>query len=84
MSVLLRILDNIINEPHNNKYRTIRLENNTIKEKLLPLRGIRELLNAIGFIEVNAVYFYHFLNFYAFCRDNRHLGHFFLIRLMEA
>lgn len=52
VSVLLRILDNIIAEPHNDKYRTIRLENKVIKEKLLALPGVRELLQAIGFIEV--------------------------------
>lgn len=62
VSVLLRILDNIINEPHINKYRTIRLENQIIKEKLLPLHGIRELLSGIGFIEVNAVFLFFLSN----------------------
>lgn len=52
VSVLIRILDNIIAEPHNDKYRTIRLENKVVKEKLLALSGVRELLHAIGFVEV--------------------------------
>lgn len=52
VSILLRILDNIIREPQNEKYRTIRLENKIIKEKLLILNGVRALLEKIGFVEV--------------------------------
>lgn len=52
VKILLRILDNVIREPQNDKYRKIRLENTTIKEKLLRLNGVRELLQKIGFIEV--------------------------------
>lgn len=52
VQILLRILDNVIREPQNNKYRTIRLENKIIKEKLLNLNGVRELLQKMGFIEV--------------------------------
>lgn len=52
ISILLRILDNIIREPNNNKYRTIRLENKVIKEKLLSLDGAFQLLKKIGFVEV--------------------------------
>lgn len=52
VQILLRILDNVIREPQNDKYRTIRLENKIIKEKLLCLNGVRELLQKIGFIEV--------------------------------
>lgn len=50
--ILLKLLENVIREPQNNKYRTIRLENKVIKEKLLCLNGIRELLASIGFEEV--------------------------------
>lgn len=53
--ILLRLLDNVIREPQNNKYRTIRLENKVIKEKLLCLNGIRELLTSIGYEEVRSV-----------------------------
>lgn len=52
VTILLKVLDNVIREPHNNKYRTIRLENKIIKEKLLCLNGVRQLLEKIGFIEV--------------------------------
>ncbi|KAL9919554.1 N-glycanase Pngl isoform 1-T2 [Glossina fuscipes fuscipes] len=47
--ILLVLLDNVINFPHEHKYRTIRLENKTIKEKLLALQGFNQLLKAIGF-----------------------------------
>lgn len=52
VTILLKILDNVIREPQNDKYRTIRLENKIIKEKLLCLNGVRQLLHKIGFIEV--------------------------------
>lgn len=52
VTILLKLLDNVIREPHNEKYRTIRLENKTIKEKLLSLNGVREFLVKIGFTEV--------------------------------
>lgn len=52
VTILLRILDNVIREPQNDRYRTIRLENKIIKEKLLCLNGVRQLLQKIGFVEV--------------------------------
>lgn len=52
VAILLKLLDNVIREPHTDKYRTIRFENKTIKEKLLPLNGVREFLLKIGFTEV--------------------------------
>lgn len=56
--ILLKLLDNVIKEPQNNKYRAIRLENKVIKDKLLCLIGIRELLSSIGFEEVRiGIYF---------------------------
>uniref|UniRef100_A0AAG5DJ18 Peptide-N(4)-(N-acetyl-beta-glucosaminyl)asparagine amidase n=1 Tax=Anopheles atroparvus TaxID=41427 RepID=A0AAG5DJ18_ANOAO len=48
---LLRLLDNIIREPQNAKYRTVRLENQSIREKLLSVVGMKQLMLAIGFIE---------------------------------
>lgn len=52
VTILLKLLDNVIREPQNDKYRTIRLENKTIKEKVLTLNGVQEFLMKIGFIEV--------------------------------
>lgn len=49
VNILLKLLDNIIREPQNLKYRKIRLENKTIKEKLLCVPGALELLRVIGF-----------------------------------
>lgn len=56
VKILLKLLDNVIREPHNDKYRTIRLENKTIKEKVLSLNGVREFLMKIGFIEVCVIH----------------------------
>ncbi|XP_058833758.1 peptide-N(4)-(N-acetyl-beta-glucosaminyl)asparagine amidase [Topomyia yanbarensis] len=50
---LLRLLDNIIREPQNAKYRTVRLENKTIKEKLMAVDGMRDLMLEIGYVEAN-------------------------------
>lgn len=55
VTILLRILDNVIREPQNERYRKIRLENKLIKEKLLCLDGVRQLLHKIGFVEVRIV-----------------------------
>lgn len=53
VTILLKILDNIIREPTNEKYRSIRLENKIVREKLLSLSGMRRLLERIGFVEVS-------------------------------
>ncbi|XP_030368950.1 peptide-N(4)-(N-acetyl-beta-glucosaminyl)asparagine amidase [Scaptodrosophila lebanonensis] len=56
--ILLLLLDNVLSEPNNLKFRKIRLENKTIK-KLLSLNGSEQLLKAIGFKrvpEANAAY----------------------------
>lgn len=51
IEILLKLLNNVIQQPQNNKYRTIRLENKIIKAKLLTLTGIRPCLEHIGFEE---------------------------------
>ncbi|XP_017074871.1 peptide-N(4)-(N-acetyl-beta-glucosaminyl)asparagine amidase isoform X2 [Drosophila eugracilis] len=51
--ILLVLLDNVLAQPDNLKYRTIRLENKAIKEKLLTLPGCIRLLNAIGFVRAS-------------------------------
>lgn len=58
VTILLKLLDNVIREPNNEKYRTIRLENKTIKEKLLTLNGVQEFLLKIGFTEVCVKFIY--------------------------
>lgn len=47
--ILLVLLENVLSQPNNLKFRTIRLENKAIKEKLLALPGSERLLIAIGF-----------------------------------
>ncbi|KAH8372035.1 hypothetical protein KR093_009784 [Drosophila rubida] len=47
--ILLVLLENVLSQPNNLKFRTIRLENKAIKEKLLSLAGSEPLLAAIGF-----------------------------------
>ncbi|XP_032591400.1 peptide-N(4)-(N-acetyl-beta-glucosaminyl)asparagine amidase [Drosophila grimshawi] len=47
--ILLVLLENVLSQPNNLKFRTIRLENKAIKEKLLSLPGSEPLLIAIGF-----------------------------------
>ncbi|XP_037821916.1 peptide-N(4)-(N-acetyl-beta-glucosaminyl)asparagine amidase [Lucilia sericata] len=47
--ILLVLLDNVLKYPNELKYRTIRSENKSIKEKLLSLEGCSQLLSAIGF-----------------------------------
>ncbi|ALC40741.1 Pngl [Drosophila busckii] len=47
--ILLVLLENIISQPNNLKFRNIHLDNKAIKEKLLSLPDSDRLLNAIGF-----------------------------------
>lgn len=51
--ILLTLLDNVIREPKNEKYRVIRFENKTIKEKLLTATGAEDLLMEIGFVRAS-------------------------------
>ncbi|PSN55935.1 Peptide-N(4)-(N-acetyl-beta-glucosaminyl)asparagine amidase [Blattella germanica] len=50
-SVLLRLVDNVIKDPSNPKYRSIRLGNPTVANKLLPAVGAMECLFEMGFKE---------------------------------
>jgi len=54
-SVLLKLVDNIIKNPSNPKYRSIRLGNPTVASKLLPAVGAMECLFEMGFEEVSTV-----------------------------
>ncbi|XP_065369389.1 peptide-N(4)-(N-acetyl-beta-glucosaminyl)asparagine amidase [Calliphora vicina] len=47
--ILLVLLDNVLKYPNELKYRSIRIENKSIKERLLSLEGCSQLLTAIGF-----------------------------------
>lgn len=48
--ILIRLLDNIVRQPNDTKYRIINLENKTIKLKLSGLDGIHALLHSIGYV----------------------------------
>lgn len=52
LEILIKLLVNVINFPKDHKFKKIRKENKTIMEKLLVLKGIKELLIDIGFVEV--------------------------------
>lgn len=51
-SIILKLLDNIIKEPTNPKYRRLRIGNATVSGTLLPAIGAMECLFYIGFKEV--------------------------------
>ena len=51
--ILLRFANNIINNPNVPKYRKIRVGNDIISRKLLPVYGAIECLFDMGFIEVH-------------------------------
>jgi hypothetical protein len=52
-SVLLKVVDNVISNPSNPKYRSIKLGNPTVSSKLLPVVGAMECLFEMGFQEVS-------------------------------
>lgn len=55
-SLLLKLVDNIIKNPSNPKYRCIRLGNPTVANKILPAVGAMECLFEMGFQEVSDIY----------------------------
>lgn len=52
--LLLRIANNIVQEPKEAKYRTLKLSTNTFQNKLLPVKGAVECLYAMGFEDVSS------------------------------
>lgn len=55
--ILLRFASNILTHPTEDKYRRIRLSNDIVQEKLLPVSGALECLFDMGFQEVNRALF---------------------------
>merc|ERR1719331_744322 len=53
VSVLVKLLTNVINHPGEIKYRQVRLGNKTVEEKLLPASGAFEVLFSCGFEETD-------------------------------
>ena len=51
--LLLRIANNIVQEPKESKYRTLKMSTNTFQNKLLPVKGAVECLFAMGFEDVS-------------------------------
>ncbi len=50
--ILLKLVDNVIREPQNLKFRSVRLSNPKIESKLLTAAGAFEILFSMGFEEV--------------------------------
>lgn len=50
-AILLKLANNILRKPDDLKYRTIRLENDIVQNKLLPVFGAMECLFEMGFEE---------------------------------
>ena len=50
--ILVKLLANVIRDPQNMKYRSIRLSNPKIESKLLAANGAFEVLFSVGFEEV--------------------------------
>lgn len=53
VDVLCKYLNNIVDHPNEDKYRRIKLTNRVFEERVLPLEGAQELLQAAGFEKVD-------------------------------
>ena len=60
LGYLLKITENIINNPGEAKYRLLKLTNSAVQNKLLAYDGVKEFLEALGF-QVRFVGFISFL-----------------------
>lgn len=49
METLFRYLDNIVQNPGEEKYHKIRTQNKVFQEKVAPIEGIQQFLSAAGF-----------------------------------
>ena len=49
VEIMCKYLDNIINHPGEEKYRKIRFSNKALQERVLPLTGAQEFMQAAGF-----------------------------------
>lgn len=49
INILRKLLENIIKDPNNEKFRSFRIENKTIKDNLLTANGVEDVLYCIGF-----------------------------------
>jgi len=52
---LTKYIENIINSPDNLLFRRIKVANKVFNEKVAPVRGGREFLQAVGFVEIEEV-----------------------------
>ena len=53
LETLRKILGNVVAEPSEPKYRTLKAENKAVKDKVLACRGGRQMLEAAGFERQN-------------------------------
>ena len=51
LGILSKLVGNTLKNESEVKYRTVKLGNKTIKDKVIALRGGQELLKAVGFIK---------------------------------
>lgn len=51
VATIQKYLDNIIRNPDDEKYHRIKLSNRVFQEKVLPLEGTTEFLEAAGFVK---------------------------------
>eukprot|EP00620_Florenciella_sp_RCC1587_P017640 CAMPEP_0182559438 /NCGR_PEP_ID=MMETSP1324-20130603/2560_1 /TAXON_ID=236786 /ORGANISM="Florenciella sp., Strain RCC1587" /LENGTH=217 /DNA_ID=CAMNT_0024771697 /DNA_START=22 /DNA_END=671 /DNA_ORIENTATION=+ len=50
LKVLRQLIRNVVQNPKNEKYRTVKVANKALEKKLWPLAGTRELLVSLGFV----------------------------------
>ena len=56
VALLLTYVDNILSQPDESKYRTLRKENEIFSRRVLPVKGAVDCLRAMGFREMEEAY----------------------------
>ena len=49
--ILLRVANNIVKQPSNERYRRLKISNPLVQDKLLPVTGAMETLFEMGFVD---------------------------------
>lgn len=71
--LLLKFASNIINNPDNPKYRSIRVGNKIFQSRLLPVNGAVECLFTMGFQEVHCTLHYGEIVIYLKRQSHSHM-----------
>ena len=71
--ILMKLIGNILNTPQDEKFRILKKSNKAIQTKLLSLKGIPELIKALGYTDVDEESYVFIGDYFVVLRKGREL-----------